>query len=181
MNHRLALRPQALRLCGMLLVVACLLVSACAGSRKAVLSAQSHPDSLAQAFLDISQRQAWEELVALCPTVKEQKAMFASMAQPAGKPQHAPSFPASKQAFADTVTATAQRLLGTNVDFTWQDARFAAFSAAESPRVLGEVVKIHPYTLQLALPYGASSLRLTLWEWQGRYFLADFTQPKPVE
>lgn len=174
-HHRLALR-----LCGLLLLAGCLLVG-CAGSRKAVLSAQAHPDSLAKAFVQLCQREAWDELVPLCPTPKELKAMFAEMAPGAGEPRHKPSFPDSKQAYADSVTAKATRLLGADPEVRWRDGTFGQLVPAEAPQVLGQVVTIRPYTLVLIFPYYEATVALVTWEWRGRHFLADFGRPQLLE
>lgn len=177
LDHRFALR-----LCGLLLVAGCLLLaSACSGTRKAVLAAQAHPDSLAHAFLRISQRQAWDELVTLCPTPKELKAMFSEMAEATGEPQHQPTFPASKQAYADSVRAKATRLLAEDPALNWRDGHSPRLQPGEPAQVLGQVVTIRPYALVLSFPSHQLTTSLVMWEWKGRHFLADFGRPQLLE
>lgn len=161
----------------------CLLVLAgqsCAGPRKAVLRAQAHPDSLAHAFVRMCRRKAWDEVVTLCPTPKEQKAIFAALQGKAGEPISKRPLLLTQKEFADTVAAQARQMLDLPL-LDWSKAQLMLARADGSPEVLGQVVQIQRYALRLRFSQAIFLQTITVWNWDGRHFLADFGSPQPME
>jgi hypothetical protein len=179
----LALLRSPLRSFAALWLAACLLVllgQSCTGPGKVVQRAQSHPDSLAQAFVRICQRKAWDELVTLCPTPKEQKAIFAALQGQAGEPLPKQPLLLTQKEFADTVAAQARQMLDRPL-LDWSQAQLMHARPDGSPELLGQAVKIQRYELRLRFPHAIFSQAITVWNWSGRHFLADFRSPQQME
>jgi hypothetical protein len=166
-----------------LLFVVCLLLTAglaCTGTKKAIPGVQSHPDSLAHAFVRMCQRKAWDELGSLVPTLKEQKAMFRSLERPTDEIKAKPQFPASQAAVMDTVAAEGRRKLDLPL-FDWPQVRLEQVRPDGSPQRLGSVVEIQRYVLRLRFPNETLLQSITVWKWEGRHFLAGFERPRHIE
>jgi hypothetical protein len=153
--------------------------SACNGPRKAAVIAQSHPDSLAHAFVRICRKADWGALHTLAPTLKEQKAIFGTLKSPADEPRPQPTFHASERALADSITAQAVRVLDKPL-LQWATVRLEQVRPSGSPEELGGAVKIRRHVLRLRFTHGTFLETLTVWEWEGRFLLADFSAPAPI-